>query len=344
MAAFRGSQDLNNTDEYTDLVLQYKLLGTSLVKARVTLEAKYADLPALPGPIPQPRYIKPCDTETSTNCRGIAPRFFAIYSTDPASCQFYSDCAHGILNEVRDFLRNNPKASPANMEYALEEAAQHLQVKVTHLLLTAGVRTPPSLHARVFERTDSIEASTWPPQSIFTSESPELLELLKVFIDHGWHPNQVWLSLPGDRPINRGYRHPREPLHNVALHFPRCLRDIAILRLLLGHGADPTIGRHGTRYHCFSTLDERDQPVGRKDGFILNLAVRVATVEAVDLLLAHGARIEYGQPLHSLCHRHPDLGPRHHKDPPEPPSRPERFDMADHLVALGADVNASHVV
>ncbi|KAK2011878.1 hypothetical protein LZ32DRAFT_678881 [Colletotrichum eremochloae] len=90
---------------------------------------------------------------------------------------------------------------------ALEEAFQNLQLDVARFLLQQpetplhyrcfrrGVGFPPSdlsymWHVKTdkpyFRNDDALES-----QSIFTSGSPELLNLLKIFVDFGWHPNQL---------------------------------------------------------------------------------------------------------------------------------------------------------
>lgn len=93
-------------------------------------------------------------------------------------------------------------------------------------------------------------------------------------------------------------------LQEVALHFPRCLQDTEILKLLLGVGADLTIARYKCDVSSFE-FNLEEAPVHRKSGDILQMAVNVGTSETVDILLSHGAKLEYGTPLHSLVRRSP---------------------------------------
>ncbi|KAK7956355.1 Ankyrin repeat protein [Apiospora aurea] len=97
-------------------------------------------------------------------------------------------------------------------------------------------------------------------QNIFASCNPKLLSLLQVFLDNGWHPNQVL-----------------GPQQEVALHHVQCVQNISILKLLLDPRADPTIARKGPSalvLHYFPHL----APVRRKSGDILDMAARIGTL------------------------------------------------------------------
>ncbi len=74
-----------------------------------------------------------------------------------------------------------------------------------------------------------------------------------------------------------------------------------ILGLLLEHGADPDICP--TALPPFAFLRPEHQFLVRGSGYTLEVALRVRTPKTVDLLLAHGARIEYARPLHLLIRR-----------------------------------------
>ncbi|KAJ9165526.1 hypothetical protein NKR19_g359 [Coniochaeta hoffmannii] len=89
----------------------------------------------------------------------------------------------------------------------------------------------------------------------------------------------------------------------------------------------------------------------RGAGYTLEVAVRVGTPETVDLLLAHGARIEYARPLHLLIRRpaapppNDRQGTRARQLSPPPSAAaaapdPARFQFANHLVRRGVGVNA----
>lgn len=157
------------------------------------------------------------------------------------------------------------------------------------------------LHTCIFERrnyTRVIPLKDRPPpssQNIFTSGRPELFDLLKALIENGWHPNQNL------GPLKVVYI-PKRALQDVALYYPRCIKDTKILKLLLDSGVDPTIAREKMPVPFFYG-EESGAPVERKSGDILHMAVNIETIETVNLLLSQGAKLEYGAPLHSLFRR-----------------------------------------
>ncbi|KAB5585044.1 hypothetical protein GE09DRAFT_1233260 [Coniochaeta sp. 2T2.1] len=277
------------------------------------VEAEYHHLPPLPPQLPSPLYTM---------------RKVPGYHEDDASRTFYRSCAEGDLDHVRTFVdQTGPTA--ADLSYALEEACQNLQLEVVRFLLQ---QPETQLHYRCFRRCiefpedDLVEKYDGKPsrslsQSIFTSGSPELLHLLRILVDFGWHPNQLLGAL------QRGKRPPLYcPCQEVALHYPRCILDTDILRFLL-------------------------DPVQRLKGHILEIAVNLGATKAVTLLVSRGAKPEYGIPLHSLVRRRPDsaaakvMGEELLKElckkTPELkyPTLSTRFDMAQHLIALGEDIN-----
>ncbi|KAL0937813.1 uncharacterized protein CTRU02_207544 [Colletotrichum truncatum] len=298
------------------------------------VEMKYKHLPTLPPQLPSPRYVMQ---------GGDAPG----YHDDDASMSFYKSCAEGDLNRVRTFV-DQSAPTPADLSYALEEACQNLQLEVVRFLL----RQPEAeLHYRCFRRCVEFpdDENTYKltdmssSQSIFRSGSPELLNLLKILVDFGWHPNQLL------GPLQSSQRLPYHPWsQEVALHYPRCILDMDILRFLLDVGADPTIARDiiGDPY-----FDVAEQPVQRLEGHILELAVNLGAKEAVTLLVSHGAKLEHGIPLHSLARRRPDpaaikvmdeeyLKELYTEIPDmKYPTLSTRLDMAQHLIALGDDIN-----
>ncbi|KAI1423330.1 ankyrin repeat-containing domain protein [Xylaria sp. FL1777] len=106
------------------------------------------------------------------------------------------------------------------------------------------------------------------------------LALFEFFLEHGWHPNQQIPSFHGH--------------FGVAL--PHCTRDVRIVQLLLAHGADPNLGPYDFRK--LSDLGSAP-PMDRRSGHALTEAARSGSIEVVDLLLKHGAVLEWATPLHS---------------------------------------------
>ncbi|KAI1171345.1 ankyrin [Nemania sp. FL0916] len=106
------------------------------------------------------------------------------------------------------------------------------------------------------------------------------LALFEAFLDHGWNPNQ---QVPG------GF--------GVAL--PHCTNDPQIVKLLLTHGAEPNLGRFDIRKISGLGLTP---PMDRKSGAALTAAAQSGNIEVIDMLLQHGAVLEWSTPLHgALC-------------------------------------------
>jgi hypothetical protein len=315
------------------------------------LDERRSRLSPLPEPVPRPAY----DYEPKVKDQD-----------DSALAGFFKACASGDEDASRRFvIQKNP--SQSDLAFALEEASFHFQIPVVKFLLQ---HTP--LHFRCFRRSEehpndlaTNERNETPTkcvsQSIFTSCSSKLFPLLKVFLEHGWHPNQMIGPLQKSRPIRLFTGAVRE----VALHYPRCIADMAILKLLLEAGADPTIAREqflGGQ----QDVPRLERPVRRLDGFILDKAVNVGTPEIVDLILAHGASVDMGLGLYTLARPYHSDGSLcllseleqkmnaklskpwdEHKEVslqlPESPL-PEillqtRLAMAGHLLSRGADIN-----
>ncbi|KAK8080387.1 hypothetical protein PG997_008205 [Apiospora hydei] len=304
------------------------------------IEALYADLPPLPPKVPQPDYL----------IQGQP-----AYNQDKGSLAFYLACAAGNLPEVRDYIENaHPshadrqfgleKAAHAfqieTVRYPMQERSTRIHTRVFQRYDAAGQASQMILNSKCPNVTKYIfgdqQLRTRRPitrlattnlfasgcsnaeltryldsifqtdlnkvdgvtQNIFASGSPRLLELLQLFLDNGWHPNQVL-----------------GPHQEVALHHVQCVQDINILKLLLDHGADPTIARKGPLtllLHYFPHL----APVQRKSGDILDMAAKL--------------RLEYGRALHCLIEFDPPTGAA---------VDPARFEMAEHLLRNGEDID-----
>ncbi|KAH8907953.1 hypothetical protein BR93DRAFT_958473 [Coniochaeta sp. PMI_546] len=281
-------------------------------------------LAPLPPRIPEPQYLV---------------NDALAYSFDDESQAFYLACAEGKLQSVRDFVEDSDRPR-GDLQFGLEEAAHAFQLDVVRYLIQEH---DVGLHTGVFERLERRASS--PTNLIFDRNNPRMLDLLRIFLDNGWSPNQTWTS---PEYLSQGWgSNQKLRWQNVALHFPQCVRDMSILRLLLEHGAYPDICP--TELPPFAFIRPEHQSLGRGSGYTPEVAVRVGTPETVDLLLAHGARIEYARPLHLLIRRPSasSLKDRQARQLSPPPSiaaaaapDPARFQMADHLVRRGADVNA----
>ncbi|OIW26973.1 hypothetical protein CONLIGDRAFT_672417 [Coniochaeta ligniaria NRRL 30616] len=264
-----------------------------------------------------------------------------VYSFDDESQAFYLACAEGKLQRVRDFVEDSARPR-GDLQFGLEEAAHAFQLDVVRYLMQEH---DVGLHTGVFEHLERRASS--PTNNIFDHNDPRMLDLLRIFLDNGWSPNQAWTSpayLWQGHDLNKKLR-----WQNVALHFPQCVRDMRILRLLLEHGAYPDISPY--TLPPFAFIQPEYQSPGRGSGYTLEVAVRVGTPETVDLLLAHGARIEDARPLRLLI-RWPsapppndgqDAGARQlSPSPSAAAAAPDsaRFQFANHLVRRGVDVNA----
>ncbi|TPX09900.1 uncharacterized protein E0L32_008922 [Thyridium curvatum] len=120
---------------------------------------------------------------------------------------------------------------------------------------------------------------------------------------HGWHPNQV--SHPSNIPL---------------LHLLKDENE-AIIRYLLEQGADPNLGPFGMH------ITGPGAPINRKCGAALEKAAVWCSTSMIDLLLSHGAKLEYAIPIHRAAWSH---SIRHNMD---------RAAMISHLVELGVDIN-----
>lgn len=109
----------------------------------------------------------------------------------------------------------------------------------------------------------------------------------------------------------------------------QCVQNTNILKLLIDHGADPTIARKGTSSLVFRWQPWK-APVQRKIGDVLDMAAKVDSTEAIDILLAQGAKFEHGRELHCLIGFQLLAGATVDS---------ARFEMAEHLIQNGEDIN-----
>lgn len=133
---------------------------------------------------------------------------------------------------------------------------------------------------------------------IFNTKS---LEGFQALMDHGWGIND---------PLGFG---------EVALPSVIAWNDESLVRWFLSHGADPNFGQQRSR----DTLGEG--PVSNS-GAALETAAANCGPAMVDLLLAHGAKLDNSLALHTAV-----IGAER--------TSSERIAMMDHLIKLGADIN-----
>ncbi|KAH7144218.1 hypothetical protein B0J13DRAFT_635190 [Dactylonectria estremocensis] len=171
-------------------------------------------LPALPPHLPRPEYAE-------------RARLIGQYEQE---IPFYVACELGLMPQVASFIQEaNP--SQAVLQFGLEQASFGNQPTVARFLLERGT----ILHDNVFLRREGGEpGNSLNDISIFDrerQESQDPLDLVQVFLDFGWHPNQLW---NGTAVL---HNFPKAPLIE-------CLTNRPLLTLLLSHGADPALSRH----------------------------------------------------------------------------------------------------
>lgn len=113
------------------------------------------------------------------------------------------------------------------------------------------------------------------------------LLLLKLCVQHGYHPDQ-------QVPSNDGH-------FGVAL--THCLEDDDITRFLLERGADPDVAPfHDNRKLGWG--QRAAPPMDRTSGLALDRAVEKGSFNTVQMLLDHGAKTQYARPLQRVIERH----------------------------------------
>ncbi|KAI0967586.1 ankyrin repeat-containing domain protein [Xylaria arbuscula] len=202
----------------------------------------------------------------------------------PSETEFLTWCVNGRQEAVERYIDGQEdRVSELLLKRGLASACEGGKAQVARYLLQKGVQ----LHGLAVEHACRKND----------------LELFNLFIEFGWHPNQ---QIPG---VNGSF--------GVALS--NCTSDVRIVRLLLAHGADPNLGP-------FDILKRSglgsSPPMDRRSGDALKKAAQSGNVEVIDLLLQHGAVLEWSTPLHSALFAWPQ-------------NRPAFI----HVLRLGADPN-----
>lgn len=210
--------------------------------------------PDLPPPIPRPEYA------TSPG----------VIGRDDTEVDFYVSCQAGRLDEVKEYIESH---QPPNLvlQYGLEQASFAGHPAVVLYLLESGA----ILHGNIFSHLHSIEKPEFSKReyphakSLFSSleGSQDLIALLDVFLDAGWHPNQPWYY-----PLSKGTCQVIEKISGNKVVVKYLVERLPGLRFAPGHGR-------------------------------LISALRAWDTELLDLLLSHGADATVGAPLFKLVER-----------------------------------------
>ncbi|KAJ5009001.1 hypothetical protein K4K57_009539 [Colletotrichum sp. SAR 10_99] len=225
-----------------------------------------AHFPPLPPKLPRPEY-----TSTAN----------LISIEDDNELYFYVACEQGLHDRVVTFICEN-KPSEAVLQFALEQASFGNQPAVARCLLERGTL----LHNNVFGRGefDRRSESRYPSDvTIFDKSEPakDLVPLIQVYLDWGWHPNQAWCRALRDE-------------GRTPLVYKGCLVNRPLVELLLKHGANPDIGKASL------VANARELPLKSSGGDAVDFAAQLGDISLVDLLLAFGAEPRITKPLISL--------------------------------------------
>ncbi|KAI1084483.1 ankyrin repeat-containing domain protein [Whalleya microplaca] len=112
--------------------------------------------------------------------------------------------------------------------------------------------------------------------------------------------------------------HPNQAMQSSGVALPYCVANEEVLRYLLDLGADPSLGAHPQAF-------DPSPPTDRRSGEALNNAAVRCQPRIIDLLIEHGAKLEYARPIHRAALAHSEQNDR----------RP----MIQHLIDLGVDLN-----
>ena len=201
---------------------------------------------------------------------------------------FLNACHQGDLETLRQTLSSigfdqngkptlNENSHGNIIQQGCDIAAGHNQAPILDYLFEHhGAELTPHIYYH----------TTWKPR----------VAIFEVLLKHGMDPNMKFVE--------------RETVLLSVMH------NEEIVRLLLAHGADPSIAPP------YSSQYDLRTPWPKKP---LNCAARKST-ELFDLLIAHGAKLEESLPLHGAVWGDADDGG-------------ERIPMMKHILELGVDIN-----
>ena len=250
-----------------------------LADVQVTVDGDH-ELPDLPPLLPRPQYaLEPYL---------ISQAIWEVY--------FYVACEQGQMPRVTSLAEEyNP--SQAILQFGLEQASFGNQPAVARYLLEKGTILHDNAFLRcefgqelsIFDRArddpialvQAIKAGQMPKDketSIFDRGREDPIALVQVYLDFGWHPNQLW---HGNQVSENA---PKQPLVESLANKP-------LLTLLLSHGADPHISHHNVGLFDYTSLS-------RRSGSTIDFAIWSWDHSLLALLIENGAKTSYTRPLH----------------------------------------------
>ncbi|KAF7563660.1 hypothetical protein G7046_g475 [Stylonectria norvegica] len=246
--------------------------------------ARKGQLPPLPPRLPRPEYA----TKSKLIGEGVG------------EVGFYAACEQGLVPQVASFVQEaNP--TQAVRQFGLEQASFGNQPVVARYLLEHGT----AIHDNAFFRREKDEYCE-ADNTIFDN-GHDSLPLIQVFLDFGWHPNQLW-----------NWTRASDNMSTALLS--KCLKNKRLFALMLSRGAEPGLSQHNIGAYDIT-------PLNRRSSNIVDQAVRQWDSSLIALLLDYGACLDGAQPLHKVI----VWGGQGSKAPPFSKRRP----MAQYLLSSG---------
>lgn len=225
--------------------------------------------------------------------------------------------------EAEDFDHISPGPSSYT---TFDSACQNGPVSTIEEIATAQTRTPAFLHRGLLIalQTGNVETARFlleygtpiarqTPEVILTAPVNQQITLFELFTAHGWTP--------------------KNPGYYGAVLLPRVIGNLPLLSWFLAHGANPNLGLQ-------KDFHDRRGSSDTESCIALESAAAHGSVEAVQMLLDGGARIQNGTPLHfaaGVCP--PGANPHVGRVKPSKDFDAARIPVMRLLVENGADVN-----
>ena len=252
------------------------------------LEGYFKDrnLPPLPPPLPKSSLW--IDINFARTCK------------DEEMRPFYIACEEGSLREVEKWVQEKKNVlRQKGIQDGLACAVRANQVHVARYLLEDG---GAFVHGAVVK---------------FACRNLSL-PLLKLCVEHGYHPNQ---QIPSD-------------FGSYGTALRHCIDNDDIVRLLLENGADPNLSSFRDNRLLFWQRNNRaTPPMDRISGLPLDLAVASGSLAVVKMLLEHGAQPKFSRPFCRI------LGVRRGRLDTRPDAEGDWRALIEVLLRYGADIN-----